>query len=104
MIRDVHHVGIAVRDMAEAYAFYRDALGLAVVKEGEVSARGEKAALLAVAHRYLEVVQSTEEVSPFAKHIAERGEAEYHIGLQADSVEAQWARPRRRPGIPAHPR
>jgi len=92
MIRDVHHVGIAVRDMAEAYAFYRDALGLAVVKEGEVSARGVKAALLAVGHSYLELVQPTEEGSPFAKHIAERGEGLHHIGLLADDVDSQVAR------------
>jgi methylmalonyl-CoA/ethylmalonyl-CoA epimerase len=92
MIRDVHHVGIAVREMAEAYAFYRDALGRAVVKEGEVSARGVKAALLAVGHSYLELVQPTEEGSPFAKHIAERGEGLHHIGLLADDVDSQVAR------------
>ena len=40
MIRDVHHVGIAVRDMEAAYALYRDALGLPLVKDGEVPARG----------------------------------------------------------------
>ncbi len=92
MIRDVHHVGIAVREMAEAYAFYRDALGLAAVKEGEVSARGVKAALLAVGHSYLELVQPTEEGSPFAKRIAERGEGLHHIGLLADDVDSQVAR------------
>ena len=67
MIRDVHHVGIAVRDMAEAYALYRDALGLPIMKEGDVPSRGVKAALLAVGGSYLELIQPTDEVSPFAK-------------------------------------
>jgi len=92
MIRDVHHVGIAVRDMAKAYALYRDALGLPVVKEGIVPSRGVKAALLAVGGSFVEVVQPTEEGSPFAKHIAERGEGLHHIGLLCDDVVAQVRR------------
>ena len=92
MIRDVHHIGIAVRDMGKAYALYRDALGLPMVKEGDVPTRGVKAALLAVGESYLELVQPTEEGSPFAKHIAERGEGLHHIGLLADDVDAQVSR------------
>jgi methylmalonyl-CoA/ethylmalonyl-CoA epimerase len=92
MIRDVHHVGIAVREMGAAYAFYRDALGLPLVKEGGVPARGVKAALLSVGRSYLELVQPTEEGSPFAKHIAERSEGLHHIGLLADDVDSQVAR------------
>ncbi len=48
MITDVHHVGIAVRDMAAALRFYAEALALPVVKEGEAPARGARVALLAV--------------------------------------------------------
>jgi methylmalonyl-CoA/ethylmalonyl-CoA epimerase len=92
MIRDVHHVGIAVGDMEHAYALYRDALGLPMVKEGEVPARGVKAALLAVGGSYLELVQPTDEGSPFAKHLAERGQGLHHIGLLVEDVDAQVAR------------
>jgi len=89
MIRDVHHVGIAVRDMDEAYALYRDALGLPLVKEGEVTARGVKAAMLAAGRSYLELVQPTADTSPFAKHIEERGEGLHHLALHSDAVDAQ---------------
>jgi len=92
MIRDVHHVGIAVRDMEAANALYRDALGLLVVKEGDIPARGVKAALLAVGGSYLELVQPTDEGSPFAKYIAERSEGLHHIGLLAEDVDAQVTR------------
>ncbi|TET95359.1 MAG: hypothetical protein E3J29_06995, partial [Dehalococcoidia bacterium] len=47
MISDVHHVGIAVRDMAAALRFYSDVLGLPVVREGEAPARGARMTLLA---------------------------------------------------------
>jgi methylmalonyl-CoA/ethylmalonyl-CoA epimerase len=89
MIRDVHHVGIAVRDMDEAYAFYRDALGLPLVKEGDVPARGVRAAMLAARRSYLELVQPTDDSSPFSKHIEERGEGLHHLALLSDAVDAQ---------------
>src|SRR5439155_10799448 len=92
MIRDVHHVGIAVRGMAEAYALYRDALGLPIIKEADVPSRGVKAALLAVGGSYLELIQPTDEGSPFEKHIKERGAGLHHIGLLADDVDSQVAR------------
>ncbi len=92
MIRDVHHVGIAVRDMNAAHALYRDALGLPLVKEGELPARGVKAALLAVGQSYLELVQPTEEGSPFAKHIEERGEGLHHLAMLSDDVDSQVRR------------
>ena len=93
MIRDVHHVGIAVRDMAEAYTLYRDALGLPITKEGDVPARGVKAALLAVGASYLELVQPTDEGSPFAKRIAERGEGLHRALLYARAPLADQAPP-----------
>ena len=89
MIRDVHHVGIAVRDMEAAYGLYRDALGLSLLKEGEVPARGVKAAMLAVGRSYVELVQPTAEGSPFAKHIEERGEGLHHLALLSDDIDEQ---------------
>lgn len=89
MIRDVHHVGIALRDMAAAYAFYRDALGLPLVKEGDVPVRGVRAAMLAVGTSYLELVQPTADDSPFAKHIEERGEGLHHLALMSDAIDSQ---------------
>ena len=86
MITDVHHVGIAVRDMEAALGFYAEALGLPVVKRGEAAARGALVALLAVAGSYLELVQPTRDDSPFAEHIAEWGEGLHHVALGTDDV------------------
>ena len=99
MIRDVHHVGIAVRSLETALALYRDALALPVVKEGEVLARGVRAALLAAGGSYLELIEPVEASSPFAKHIEERGEGLHHVALWSDDVESQVAALRER-GVP----
>ena len=93
-------MGIAVRDLDAAYAFYRDALGLPVAKEGVASARGVRAAMLSVGGSYLEILEpfaqtgarSGEEESPFARHIAERGEGLHHVALWTGDVEADVAR------------
>ena len=99
MISDVHHVGIAVRDMAQARRFFSDALSLPVVLEGESEERGAEVALLAVGGSYLELVQPTSGASPFASHIAERGEGLHHVGLATDDVESLVASLRER-GVP----
>ncbi len=99
MITDVHHVGIAVRDMAAALRFYAEALCLPVVKQGEAPARGAQVALLAVGGSYLELVQPTADDSPFAEHIAERGEGLHHVALRTDDVNKLVAELREK-GVP----
>jgi methylmalonyl-CoA/ethylmalonyl-CoA epimerase len=88
MITDVHHVGIAVRDMEAALRFYAEALGLPVVKQGEAPARGAQVALVAVGGSYLELVQPMRDDSPFAEHIVEQGEGLHHVALGTDDVDA----------------
>ena len=106
MILDVHHIGIAVRSMDRAYAFYRDALGLPVVKEGVVPSRGVKVAMLSAGRCYLEIIEPTADNSPFARHIEEHGEGLHHVALWSDGIEPQVAALREK-GVPLadeHPR
>jgi len=89
MILDVHHVGIAVRSLEAACAFYRDALGLPVVKEDVGATQGSCAALVAVGGSYLELMEPREEASPLARFIAERGEGLHHLALWSDDVDSE---------------
>lgn len=91
-VRDVHHVGIAVRDMAAALRFYGEALGLPVVREVDVPSRGAHVALLAAGGSYIELIAPAADDSPFAKHIATHGEGLHHVALWTDDVEALVAR------------
>ncbi len=92
MIRDVHHVGIAVRDLEAAYALYRDALGLRLVKEGEMPSRGVRAAMLAAGGSYLELIQPLDASSPFARFIEEHGEGLHHVALWSDDADGDVAK------------
>jgi methylmalonyl-CoA epimerase len=88
VISDVHHVGIAVRDLDEALTLYRNTLGLPCVKQGEMSARGVRVAMLAAGRSYLEIIQPVDESSPFARFIAERGQGLHHVALWSTDVAA----------------
>ena len=99
MIQDVHHVGIAVRSLDRALAFYRDALRLELVKEGEIPSRGVRAAMLAAGGSYLEFIEPVADDSLFAQHIQVHGEGLHHVCLWSDCVEAQVERLREK-GVP----
>jgi catechol 2,3-dioxygenase-like lactoylglutathione lyase family enzyme len=55
MLKKIHHVGIVVRSLDEAYRFYRDTLGLHVHKEATVEDQGVKAALLTIGNSEIEL-------------------------------------------------
>ena len=46
MVTNIHHVGIAVQSLKQAYRFWRDTLGLPLAREAEVAEQGVRAALL----------------------------------------------------------
>lgn len=87
MIHDVHHVGIAVRDMDVALKLYRDALALPVVKEGLAAARGARVSVLAVGKSYLELIQPVAVDSPFTAYIREKEEGLHHIAMWSGDAE-----------------
>jgi methylmalonyl-CoA/ethylmalonyl-CoA epimerase len=91
MITDIHHVGIAVNDLNRCLTFYRDALGLPCVKEGDMPARGVRAAMVAVGGSYLEIIQPVTPSSPFAEYISSRGEGLHHIALWSTDIDADVA-------------
>jgi methylmalonyl-CoA/ethylmalonyl-CoA epimerase len=91
MILDVHHVGIAVSSLEKALALFSEALALPVVKQGEAPARGARIAVVSAGRGYLEIIEPTNEGSPFARFIAERGEGLHHLALWSDGIDEQVA-------------
>ena len=81
------HIGIAVANLDEALAFYRDALGLEV----EVSQR-VRAHFIPAGQAALELLEATAEDSPIAKYLAKRGPGLHHITLRVDDIAAALAR------------
>ncbi len=92
------HVGIAVKDLDTALAFYRDALGLQVEASEEVASQRVRAQFVPVSERAdrgagapgarLELLEATASDSAIAKYVEKRGPGLHHITLRIDDIRA----------------
>jgi methylmalonyl-CoA epimerase len=90
------HIGIAVKDLAAALAFYRDALGLEVDSREEVEQQRVRAHFVPVGGAALELLEATAPDSAIARYIEKRGPGLHHITLRVDDIHAALAQLRSR--------
>ncbi len=82
------HVGIAVCELDEALAFYRDALGLEVHASEEVGSQQVRAHFIDAGGVALELLEATADTSPIARFTGRRGPGIHHITLRVDDLQA----------------
>ena len=85
------HIGIAVKDLPAALAFYRDALGLEIEAPEEVSSQQVRAHFVPVGESKLELLEATAPESPIARYVDKRGPGLHHITLRVDDIHAAVA-------------
>lgn len=88
MLRRIHHVGIVVRSLEEGYRFYRDTLGLPLIKEATVQDQGVRAALLLAGESEIELLEPIDPNGGVAKFLEKRGEGLHHICIEVEDIEA----------------
>jgi len=82
------HVGIAVKNLDEALAFYRDALGLHVEAAEEVSSQRVRAHFIPTGQAAIELLEPTTADSVIARYVEKRGPGIHHITLRVDDIRA----------------
>jgi methylmalonyl-CoA epimerase len=82
------HIGIAVTNLRDALAFYRDALGLEVEPPEDVPAQRVRAHFIPAGESAIELLEATADDSPIAKYTAKRGPGLHHITLRVDDIDA----------------
>lgn len=92
MITRIDHIGIAVQDINDALAFFRDALGMKLERLESAEGGRTDIAFLPVGTSDVELVKPNDTDSGLAKFLAKRGEGIHHICLQVDDIEAALAR------------
>jgi len=90
VIRGVDHIGIAVRSIAEARAFW-EGLGLAIEAIEEVPAEGVRVAIVPCGAVRLELLEPTGEDSPIARFLEKRGPGLHHVCLASGDLAADDA-------------
>ena len=91
MIKQIDHLGIAVRSLDETVPVYEKALGLRCEHREEVSAQKVRTAFFDVGGVHLELLEPTSPESPIAKFLADRGEGIHHIAFRTDQITDQLA-------------
>ena len=96
MLSKIHHIGIVVRSLDEAYGFYRDTLSLPVHKEAIIQDQGVRAALLTIGESEIELLEPVAPDTGVARFLAQRGEGLHHLCFQTDDIgrEIETARGR----------
>ena len=84
----VHHTGVVVRSLDEAYGFFRDTLGLPLIKEAVIDDQGVRAALLDLGNGLLELLEPVEPETGIARFLEKRGEGLHHVCLEVDDINA----------------
>lgn len=96
MLTKIHHIGIVVRSLEAAYAFYRDALSLPVHKEAIIQDQGVRAALLTIGESEIELLEPIAPGTGVARFLAQRGEGLHHLCFETDDVNQELETAKRR--------
>ncbi len=89
----IHHVGIAVRDLATARARYQRLFGARVEAHERIEEQGVEAlALLLGESGRVELLAPLAEDTPVGRFLARRGEGMHHLAFGVDDLPAELGR------------
>jgi len=89
MITRIDHLGIAVRSLDTAIAYYEQALGLKCERREDVPAQKVRTAFFAVGEVHLELLEPTSSDSPVARFIEKNGEGLHHVAFATTDLAGQ---------------
>jgi len=92
MIRKIDHLGIAVKDLEAAAAFYKDVLGFTFEGFEDLPGRNLRIAVFDLAGVRLELIQPTSPEAAISGFIERTGGGLHHVALEVDDVAAELAR------------
>jgi methylmalonyl-CoA/ethylmalonyl-CoA epimerase len=90
-VRRLDHIGIAVRDTAQALAHFADRLGLEVVHAEELAEPPVRLTYLDAGTALLQLVEPLAPDAEVARFLEERGEGVHHVCFAADDPLAAAA-------------
>jgi len=90
-VKHIDHIGIAVKEIAQAGKFYTDILGLKIEDIETVADQKVNVAFIPITDSEVELLESTEPDGPVAKFIDSRGEGIQHIAFCVENIEEALA-------------
>jgi len=91
-MKNIEHIGIAVRDLEQASSLYERLLGSPCYKTEEVRSEGVNAAFFQVGENKIELLAATHHWSPIARFLEKRGEGIHHIAFKVADILSEMER------------
>ena len=88
-MKNVDHIGIAVKNIDESLNYYIDTLGLTLLGIEEVKNQKVRVAFIDAGNIKLELLEPTEENGPVAKFIEKKGEGIHHIAFGVADIRSR---------------
>lgn len=89
---ELEHIGIAVKNMAEAEKLYATLLGIRPYKREAVQSEGVFTSFFQTGESKIELLEATSEDSPIAKFIDKRGEGIHHMAFEVVDIREEMKR------------
>ena len=87
MIKRFNHVGIAVKDLDKAMAFFEEVYGARLIGRDRYEDQQFETAMVGIGEMRLELIASLDPGSFIAGFIKERGDGIHHMSLEVDQFE-----------------
>lgn len=91
MTEKLDHIGIAVENLEQSMAFYRDVLGLELHGTETVEEQKVRVAFFPVGDTEIELLESMDPEGPIAKFIAAKGQGVQHLAFRVKDIEKTLA-------------
>ena len=85
-LEEVHHIGIAVRNLEDARKIYCDIFGLECTGEKTLPERGVHVAFLETGNTKIELLEGIGENSPISRFIERHGPGVQHISFEVNDI------------------
>ena len=85
----IHHLGVAVRDLEEAFGTYIRLFGAEVEHRETLAAEGVEAIALTIGDSRVELLGSLGEDTPVGRFLAKRGPGMHHVAYEVGDLRAE---------------
>lgn len=92
MLHNVEHIGIAVKNLAEAESLYTRLFNVLPYKREEVESEMVSTSFFKINQTKIELLEATSPNSAIAKFIEKKGEGFHHMAFEVDNLVAEMKR------------
>jgi methylmalonyl-CoA/ethylmalonyl-CoA epimerase len=89
---EIDHIGVAVEDLDESIALYRDRLGMREQHRETVEEFGVEAALLEIGDAHVELLTPIGSDSAVARFLEKNGPGMHHVAYRTEDIDAELQR------------